>query len=1487
MPFARLLAAAAALLTLDACLQPVELLEPNEDEFVEGNTGPTGGGGSQDRTAPTVTITSPMNNAILMPGMLVFSGSATDDLGVASVAVQVGSMGTFVSASGTTSWTGTVDATAFPLGNYTVTVRATDGTGNVGTATITITLSALPVATLSDLPDVVTNDTDLNVTVGGTGVDQYKYRLDGAAFGTARAVTLPIIANALGEGMHTLDVIGIDSIGIEQTTATSYAWTIDTTAPVATLSGGPSALTNVTSVSITIGGAGVVSYLFNYDSGGFSTTPTPVATVFTRIGLADGGHSLQVVGIDAAGNQQALPTSLSWTVDTIPPVATLSNIPPSLSGATTLNATVGGLGVVSYQYRFTSSPPFADSTSGWSADIPVATPITRSGLVSGDYRVEVVGRDAANNLQTFASAAFGQWQVDTSIPNAEFISGLPAVGPTGTPITSYDVVVGGTGIVAYNAKLDGGAYGPTAGTGVHATGSNLLDGVHTLSVIGTNNVGAVQPQASATSFTWTINTPPQIGTPPASQTVNEGQMFTFPNVNATKANGGPGTLSYQWQKNTVDIPGETSASLTFNMVAGTDVGSYRVVVTHAVNGTTTTTTSSAAVLSVTCPAGKTDDDANPMTACLACGAGHFVPQSSTGACSIYECAAGHADLDSDAATACGTCSAGTFSAAAASSCTSCSPGTFSGSAAGSCSNCGAGTFAPTGAASCTTCGAGTFSVTASGSCTDCVGGTFAPSGSAACTSCGAGTFSGNRAPSCSSCTAGTFSTMGSASCTSCDAGTFSGPAAPACTSCGAGTFAPTGSSSCTTCGAGTFSVPASASCTDCLAGTFAPSGAAACTSCGAGKFSGSAAATCSDCSAGTFSTMGSASCTSCSAGTFSGPAAAACTNCGAGTFAPTGSSSCTTCGAGTFSVPASASCTGCLAGTFAPTGAATCNTCGAGTFSGNAAATCSDCGAGTFSIPGSASCTSCSPGTFSGNAAPACTDCAAGTFAPTGASACVSCAAGTFSGNAAPACIACNSGEFAPTGSSGCTACVSGTADLDVNPATACAQCGGGTFAPTGTTGCTSCGAGTFAGPGAASCTPCNAGKFSSAAATVCSNCSAGTYAPTGSASCTSCGAGTADLDADPSTVCTQCSAGRFSAGGGTTCSNCGAGTFSSAGASSCTSCSPGTFSLSTAASCTSCSPGTFAPTGASSCTSCGAGTFSGLGAGSCSGCAAGTFAPTGSGSCPSCAAGTSDDDSNAATACETCVAGQFAATGSTGTCASHACPATVLNPFIDLDKNPATACVATPALDYDGSDDCVTIGPLFASGTRTTVTVEAWIQHDNAINVGDFGQFIFSHRANLRDITLSYYPSLTRLDWAFGGPGGFHSIQHTVDLGDNAWHHVAGTYDGTTMRLWIDGAEVASLLVSDTMDFGSSIWDTLGCNGTDSQFYAARLRSIRVSSTPRYGATFTPEWLPSVDANTEALWAFDAGTGTTVGDSGPSGNTGTIAGGATWITVP
>jgi len=97
--------------------------------------------------------------------------------------------------------------------------------------------------------------------------------------------------------------------------------------------------------------------------------------------------------------------------------------------------------------------------------------------------------------------------------------------------------------------------------------------------------------ATSGSATLTIVETIEVTGQPASESLCVGDSTT---LSVTVSGSSP---SYQWQKDTVDIPGATSASLSLNMVQASDSGSYRCQVTNSCG----TVNSSSATISVTTP----------------------------------------------------------------------------------------------------------------------------------------------------------------------------------------------------------------------------------------------------------------------------------------------------------------------------------------------------------------------------------------------------------------------------------------------------------------------------------------------------------------------------------------------------------------------------------------------------------------------------------------------------------------------------------------------------------------------------------------------------------------------------------------------------------------------------------------------------------------------------------------------------------------------
>jgi hypothetical protein len=178
----------------------------------------------------------------------------------------------------------------------------------------------------------------------------------------------------------------------------------------------------------------------------------------------------------------------------------------------------------------------------------------------------------------------------TATAVAPTITGQPANQTvTAGQTASFVVVASGTAPLSYQWQKNGvNIAGANAATYTTPVTTNSDNG-STFRVVVSNPAGT----ATSAAATLTVNSAavaPTIVGPPAGQTVTAGQTASFA-VAAT----GTAPLSYQWQKNGVNIAGANSASYITPVTTTSDNGSaFRVVVSNSAG----TATSAAATLTV-------------------------------------------------------------------------------------------------------------------------------------------------------------------------------------------------------------------------------------------------------------------------------------------------------------------------------------------------------------------------------------------------------------------------------------------------------------------------------------------------------------------------------------------------------------------------------------------------------------------------------------------------------------------------------------------------------------------------------------------------------------------------------------------------------------------------------------------------------------------------------------------------------------------------
>ena len=171
-------------------------------------------------------------------------------------------------------------------------------------------------------------------------------------------------------------------------------------------------------------------------------------------------------------------------------------------------------------------------------------------------------------------------------------------------------------------------------------------------------------------------------------------------------------------------------------------------------------------------------------------------------------------------------------------------------------------------------------------------------------------------------------------------------------------------------------------------------------------------------------------------------------------------------------------------------------------------------------------------------------------------------------------------------------------------------------------------------------------------------------------------------------------------------------------------------------------------------------------------------------------------------------VAGDSSAFGNTGTVAGGAA---------------RVAGRSGSALSFDGVDDLVRIPDAGPLNLASELTVEAWVA---PTATSGRRSVLFKGRRTELSYALYAGPKPSG-QVSTGGERG--SAKAPVELSADAWTHLAVTYDGTTLRLFVDGAQVdASAARNGPLTPGDGAL-TIGGNDVWGEWFAGRIDDVRV----------------------------------------------------------
>ena len=115
-------------------------------------------------------------------------------------------------------------------------------------------------------------------------------------------------------------------------------------------------------------------------------------------------------------------------------------------------------------------------------------------------------------------------------------------------------------------------------------------------------------------------------------------------------------------------------------------------------------------------------------------------------------------------------------------------------------------------------------------------------------------------------------------------------------------------------------------------------------------------------------------------------------------------------------------------------------------------------------------------------------------------------------------------------------------------------------------------------------------------------------------------------------------------------------------------------------------------------------------------------------------------------------------------------------------------------ALQFDGINDYVNI-PALDLSTGNQITLEAWVRPAN-ITSSTYYNVIRQEGGGLPDWLMAFQNRGTILSFGLKTNGGYYELDVPItatDYTDGNWHHIAATYDGSSMKLYVDGNKIGS----------------------------------------------------------------------------------------------
>jgi hypothetical protein len=190
-------------------------------------------------------------------------------------------------------------------------------------------------------------------------------------------------------------------------------------------------------------------------------------------------------------------------------------------------------------------------------------------------------------------------------------------------------------------------------------------------------------------------------------------------------------------------------------------------------------------------------------------------------------------------------------------------------------------------------------------------------------------------------------------------------------------------------------------------------------------------------------------------------------------------------------------------------------------------------------------------------------------------------------------------------------------------------------------------------------------------------------------------------------------------------------------------------------------------------------------------------------------------------------------------------------------------------ALTFDGSNDIVNIPHSSSLNLTTGLTLEAWVRPTTVTN---WRTVLMKERPGNLAYGLYANTSTNRpaVELATAGGAGNLEAAGTGRLNANTWAHVAATFDGSSLKLYVNGTQVRSLAASGTIVTSTNAL-RIGGNTIWGEYFRGQIDDVRIynealTATQIQADMNTPVAAGGADTTPPAVNVTAPANGSTVG---------------------